>query len=133
MEINFEIGRNIKHKISIFCSIFGLEIYKVDGKEILKTRSFAVRGNQKFTISDNENKYEIEIKYDMLPKAKSWLFPENWIAQVYVNGELLVSDLTPALKETVRKVNRESNKILLFWLIILLAALASLVLKKFLH
>lgn len=133
MEINFEIGRHIKHKISIFYSIFGLEIYKVDGKEILKKRSFAVRGNRKFTISDNDGNYEIEIKYDMLPKVKSWLFPENWIAQVYVNGTLFISDLAPSLKETVRKVDRESNNVLLLWLIILLAALVSLLLKKFLY
>jgi sporulation protein YlmC with PRC-barrel domain len=131
MEINFEIGQGTKHKVNILYSIFGLEIYKVDGKEIMRKRSFSIRGNRKFAIANNENNYEIEIKYDMVPKIKSWIFPGDWIAQVYVNGNLFISGLTPSSRETIRKIDQASNKVLLFWLIVFLITFTSFLLKNF--
>ncbi len=132
MKMNFEIGQRIKHKVDIMWSLFGLEIYKVDDKEVLRKRNLSIRGSRKLTIKDEENTYEVEIKIDAAPKAKSWLFPGDWIAQVYVNGELSISDLTPSLRKKVKKIDRIVNialvitfsllalLLLLLWLIKLL-------------
>lgn len=38
--------------------------YFVDGKEVLKTRSFAGRGSRKFTVGSGSSKHEVEIKFD---------------------------------------------------------------------
>jgi len=131
MKINFEIGQKIKHQVEIMFSLFGLEIYKVDGKEVLRKRNFSIRGSSKLTIRDEENTYDLEIKVNMAPKVKSWLFPGNWIAQVYVNGELFISDLTPSLRRKVKKIDRLMN-VLLIIIGCLLAILLILIIIKML-
>jgi hypothetical protein len=120
MKINFEIGQKIKHRVDIIWSIFGSEIYKVDDKEILRKRSLKPRGSRKFTVKDEENTYDVEIKIDMAPKVKSWLFPGDWVAQVYVNGELFISDLTPSFRKKVKKINHITNIILIIFLSLLI-------------
>jgi len=129
MKRNFEIGEKVKHKVDIIWSIFGSEIYKVDGKEVLKKRSLSPRGSRKFTIKDEENTYDVEIKIDMAPKAKSWLFPGDWIVQVYVNGEPFISDLTPSLRKKVKKLDHILNITSVLILFLLVAILLIKLLK----
>ncbi len=122
MKINFEIGQKIKHQVEIMFSLFGLEIYKIDGKEVLRKRNFSIRGSRKLTIRDEENTYDLEIKVDTAPKVKSWLFPGDWIAQVYVNGELFISDMTPSLRRKIKIFDR-LMMVILISLVFLLATL----------
>ncbi len=93
-------------------SAFGLEIYSVNGKEVLRKRSFSIRALSKFVVGEGEEKHDVEIKMDLFPTLKSWIFPGHWVAQAYVDGELVVGDLTPQVRRTVRLVDKIMNWIL---------------------
>lgn len=61
-----------KYEVQMIHSPFGLEKYLVDGQEVLKLRSFAIRGSRRFSVGeDDHRKHEVEIKFDMFPGIRS--------------------------------------------------------------
>ena len=99
----FKIGDD--YEVEIKWSQLGLEIYLVNGKEVLRKRSFSMRGTRKFTAGEGEDKHDIEIKVDMIPTLKSLVSSKDWIAQAYVDGELVVSDLIPQFRKIDKILN----------------------------
>ena len=120
MKASFRVAD--KYEVQCYLSLFGLEKYSVEEKEVLRMRSFALRGSRKFKVGEGEDEHEVEINVDTVPRAKSWIFLGDWIAKAYVDGILLVEDLTPNLRSKVRFVDRILN----YCLIIVLGVLAIL-------
>lgn len=104
IKTSFEVGKGLEYKIDILHSFLGLETYKVNGEEVLKTRSLYLRGNIKFTVGSGTDRYNIEIKYDVVPTWHSWFYPVDWIAMAYVNGALYIEDLTPHIRTAARRL-----------------------------
>lgn len=99
MKTSFNIGTD--YVIDVCWSIFGHETYSVNGKEVLKKWSLSPRGSRKFVIGEGEAKHDVEIKIDFAPNFKSWISPGDWIASAYVDGELVVDDLTTSMRRTI--------------------------------
>ena len=120
MKWSFEVGNEEKHAIEMECSLLGKETYCVDGKEVLTLRSAAMRAERKFSVGENE-KHEVAIVVDMMPSWKSWLFPTDWKAQVFVDGELYIDDLTPETRKAAKTVDSAMNWVLLICVIVIAA------------
>ena len=128
MKTSFKIGPDCE--VQIYWSQFGLEVYSVNGKEVLRTRSYSIRGSRKFVAIDGERTHDVEIKLDFAPTRKSWISSGDWIAQAYVDGELAVPDLTTQMRGSVRKVERVMNWVFVISLCVLgMLALLSFALR----
>jgi len=120
MKASFRVAD--KYEVQCQWSIFGLERYLVDGKEVLRMRSLGLRGHRKFKVGEAEDEHEVEIELDQVPKAKSLIFAGDWIAKAYVDRILVVDDLTPRIRSKVRFIDRILN----YALIIVVGVLAVL-------
>ena len=107
MKASFRIAD--KYEVRCQWSIGGLESYSVDGKEVLRMRSLGLRGRRKFKVGEGRDEHEVEIEMDVVPRAKSWIFPGDLIAKAYVDGVLVVEDLTPRARSKMRSVDRILN------------------------
>ena len=118
MKASFRIGDD--YEVEMYWSPFGLEVYSVNGKEVLRKWACSIRGSRKFTVGDGEERHEVEIKVDFAPTLKSWFFPGEWIAQAYVDGELVVDDLTPRLRRTLRRRRRILRLVykIFYWILV---------------
>ena len=117
MKTSFKVGAN--SEVEVYWSQFGLEIYSVNGKEVLRRRSFSIRGSRSFVVTDGGRTHNVEIKIDFAPTPGSWISPGNWVAQAYVDGELAVADLTPKLRQGVRTADKIFHWIFVVSLIVL--------------
>ena len=121
MRASFLVGDH--YEVECYWSLFGLEIYSVNGKQVLKKRGLSLRGSRRFVVGEGGEKHDVEIKLDMVPTRKSWIFPGDWLAQAYVDGELVVADLTPQLRQKVRLIDRILN-----WALIVAFSILAIVL-----
>lgn len=125
MKTSFYVGKEKPHRIDIEWSPYsGLEVYKVDGQEVLTKRSWALAGTRRFRVGDGDEIYDIEIRVDLVPKLRSWFYPGDWIAQAYVNGKLYIDDLT---RESRTKVRR------LYWWLLILGFAVGFGIAQFIH
>ncbi|MCC5827898.1 MAG: hypothetical protein JJU36_00495 [Phycisphaeraceae bacterium] len=60
MKITFQIME--KYEVEVYWSLLGLEIYSVNGREVLRRRNFSSRGSRKFTVGEGDQRHEVEIK-----------------------------------------------------------------------
>ena len=112
MQFSFEIGESEKHTISVELSAFGRESYRVDGEVVLQGWYFGLRGRRTFSVGERE-RHVIEFVYDALPSWKELFVPGGWRAEVYVDGELHIEDLTSKWRRRVRGIDHAFNLILL--------------------
>jgi len=103
--------------VEIFLSMWGTEVYTVDGVEVLRLRSLAFRATRQFKVGESE-KHLVEVKVDMNLSWRSMIGP-TWIAEVYVDGELVVAELYPDMRRRLEKLHRVLNYILIGLLAIL--------------
>ena len=130
MKASFRVAD--KHTVQCYWSLFGLETYSVDGKEVLRTRSLGLRSRQQFKVGEGEDEHAVTIEIDFAPNVITLLIhPENWIARAYVDGVLAVEDLTPRPRSTVRVISRISNYGLLIALGILAVTILCIVVQYF--
>jgi len=118
--------------VEIFLSMWGTEVYTVDGVEVLRLKSMALRATRRFEVGDPE-KHLVEVKVDAFPSWKVFIAP-SWIAEVYVDGELVVDELYPEMRRRFARIHRVLNYVLiasLSILAILTLILVSLVLWFF--
>lgn len=118
----FEVGESERHLVEIFLSLWGTEVYTVDDVEVLRLTSMSMRAVREFEVGESE-KHSVEVKVDMLPSWKSFISP-YWIAEVYVDGELVVDELFPRIRRRLEMMSRIFN----FVLVASLAVLVILVL-----
>ena len=79
MHSEFTIRGEHEHTVTVSLSLFsGLEIYLVDGVEVLRCRSFAVWGTRSFVIACEEP-LSVEIRMNQF---------QRYAVQAYVNGKL---------------------------------------------
>jgi hypothetical protein len=97
-----------------------MEVYLVDGVEVLRMRSFQVRGDREFTVGT----HRVTVRIDSWPSWQIILRPWEWIAQAYVDGELAVDDITPELRAQVKSVMQSRYTILAVVLMTVLGILA---------
>ena len=117
MKGSFRVGE--QYEVEFYWSPFGLEIYSVNGEEVLRKQSLSTRGSRKFVVGEGDKKHDVEIRMDVVPTLKSWISPGDWVAQAYVDGKLVVDDLTPKTRRTVRLVDKIMNWFLVVMFIIL--------------
>lgn len=120
MKASFRVAD--KYEVQCQWSISGLERYLVNGKEVLRMRSLGLRGHRKFKVGEGEDEHEVEIQVDQVPKVKSWIFPGDWMTKAYVDGVLVVEDLTPRTRSKVKSIDRILN----YCMIIIVGILAAL-------
>lgn len=112
----FEVGERERHRVDVYFSTWGLEIYQVDGIEVLRIRSWSVSGERSFLVGETEY-HKVAIVVDLLSSWKAWILPGQWQAQVYVNGKLFLDDLNPEWRRTA--------KIVTIWFILISVALVA--------
>jgi hypothetical protein len=117
MKASFRVAE--KYEVQCQWSVGGLERYSVDGKEVLRMRSLGLRGRRKFKVGKGKDEHEVEIEMDVVPRTKSWIFPGDWIAKAYVDGVLVVEDLTPRTRSKVRTIDRILNYGLVIGVVVL--------------
>ena len=92
----------------------GPDIYTVDGREVLRRRTFNIL-RPKQTISLNVgpecDSHCVEIRINLWPMFRSWR-TDNWIAEVYVDGALAIADFTPEDRKTITKWERICDRAL---------------------
>lgn len=98
MKNSFEVEGHI---IRFDWSLFGLERYWVDEEQVLKKWSFSLKGTRTLIIGEGHNQHTVLFKVDMFPSVKRWLVLD-WIAEVYVDGELMIEDVTPRTRRTLK-------------------------------
>jgi hypothetical protein len=125
MKASFRVANN--YEVEIYWSPFGLEIYSVNGQEVLRKRSLSLRGSRKFVVGEGDERHEVEIRLDVAPTLRSWIFPGDWVAQAYVDGALVVDDLTPKIRRNVR----QADKVLNWCLVAVFIVLAVVVMFSF--
>lgn len=85
--------------VEVFWSYWsGLEVYTVDGVEVLRTKNYQVRGTREFDAGP----HHVVIKLDAWPSWRIVLRPWEWIAEAYVNDELVAEDISPELRRKTR-------------------------------
>ena len=83
----FQVGKSEVHSIEVFSSLlFGREIVKVDGEEIINKKKFPIwfTDHMQFEIG-NEEEHRVELKYNVLTLS----------SRAYVDGRLYVGCLFP--------------------------------------
>ncbi len=107
MYASFKVGDLEKHVVGVYFSSFGLEVYTVDGFEVLRQWSFSIRGTRRFVVGDRE-KHEVEIVVDLIPSVVRW-WNSEWVAKALIDGEVVVDDLTPGLRTFSKACMRVVN------------------------
>jgi len=126
----FEVGLAERHLVEAFLSLWGTEVYAVDGVEVLRRKpELALRTTTQFDVGETE-KHQVEVRFDMRPACNPLRWrPPWWTAEVYVDGELVVDELFPVLRRRLAAISRVLNCVLLAslaLLVVLLLVLASL-------
>ena len=96
MRAEFQIGEQEVHTIEVFCSWTGLEVVKIDGAEIWRTRAFPslnLSSSINFSVGVQEI-HNVTIK----------LSPFTPMAQVFVDDNLAIKHLFPQLAR-IEEVN----------------------------
>ena len=112
MRYSFEVGDFESHSVTVELSPFGREVYRVDGEVVLKGWYFGVRGRRMLSVGRDEV-HAVEFVYDAVPSWKELVAPGGWKAEVYVDGELYVEDLTREWRRRVRMLDHIANVVLL--------------------
>ncbi len=118
MKRTFEVGHQEKHQVEVEITATGKEVYRVDGEVVLSLRSFKSKAERTFTVG-TEEQHEVRIVLDSNLSLKSLIDPSNWKAQVFVDGELFIDDLTPELRDTVKTVNSIMNWIIVISVVVI--------------
>jgi hypothetical protein len=85
---SFTFGDTVVHTVTLVMSLnTGLEVYLVDGQEVLRRRSFALWGSRRFSIEGPEP-HQVEIRVKCFPLS----------SQARVDGELIINDLFPRFR-----------------------------------
>ena len=88
MRRSFTIDLDRPYEVEVFWSDWtGLETYSVDGRVLLRVRSFAPSGTRRFSFGTGLA-HTAEIRFVSFPFVS---------AQVYVDGEPCVDELVPGL------------------------------------
>ena len=112
---SFTVGSE-QRVVEIFLSYWsGLEIYTVDGVEVLRTRNYQLRGVREFDVGE----HQVVIKVDFWPSWRILLRPWDWVAEAYIDGELAVEDVTPETRARLRSLVVSPRYVLLFLLVLL--------------
>jgi hypothetical protein len=127
----FEVGKEEPHTVEVFLSMWGSEIYAVDGAEVLRKISFEWRGIREFSVGVVE-RHEVRIRYDLLPTWSAAFSPAEWIAEAYVDGVLVVPDLIPDFRQQMHTLLHIAKVLLTVLVILLVAALFLLLVLKLL-
>lgn len=106
----FEVGEAERHTVEIFLSLWGTEVYVVDGADVLRLSSLALRATRRFEVGEQE-KHVVEVVLDTIPTWRSLVTPD-WKAEVYVDGELRVAELFPDMRRRFKRFTRISNWVL---------------------
>ncbi len=97
---SFTVGPE-QRLVEVFCSYWsGLEVYTVDGIEVLRTKNYQIRGVREFNVGQ----HKVVIKLDAWPSWRILLRPWEWIAEAYIDDELVVEDVTAEFRAKVRSV-----------------------------
>lgn len=104
-QCSFTVGESEKHTVGIHFSYFGKEVYTVDGLDVLRINSLSTRGVRQFELGEVE-KHSIEIRMDVLATWKCFFSAHDWIAEAYVDGELVVEDLIPKMRRRINTIIR---------------------------
>ncbi len=94
-----------KHIVEIKFPLRGPDIYAVDGEEVLRKETFSIlRPKQTIylDLGSEEDKHFVEIRINLWPIIRSWR-TNNWVAEVYIDGELTIPDLTPDERRFISK------------------------------
>jgi hypothetical protein len=107
----------------VFLSLWnGTEVYVVDGSEVLRLRSLSLRAVRQFEVGAAE-RHVVQVKLDGLPSWKCLIAPD-WIAEVYVDGQLMIADLFPVQRQQFREIFRVLT-------VVLVASVGALLLAVF--
>jgi len=124
---SFTVGPE-QRLVEVFWSYWsGLEVYAVDGIEVLRTKNYQVRGVREFNVGQ----HKVVIKVDIWPSWRILLRPWQWIAEAYIDDELVVEDVTAEFREKVRSLMGSLRNVLL-GLFLLLGILLAVVTIAFL-
>jgi hypothetical protein len=123
----FEVGTDERHVVEVFLGMSGLEVYVVDGIEVLRVWSYSIRATRRFEVG-NAERHTVEVRLDSMPNWKSLLSPREWIAEAYVDGKLVVPDLVPDLRRWFADWMRVFNVLIVVLFVMLVLLLQVLVL-----
>jgi len=94
----FEAGPE-ERLVEVFWSYWtGLEVYTVDGIEVLRTKNYQVRGTREFDAGP----HHVVIKVDFFPSWRIVLRPWEWVAEAYINDQLVAEDVSAELRHKTR-------------------------------
>lgn len=117
---SFSVGEQETHLVEIYLSSWGEEVYMVDGEEVLRESTMAMKVLRQFEVGETE-KHTVEVRIDMGPSWKSLSRPD-WQAEVYVDNNLVIEELFPIMRKNLETLHRIVNISLAIGLAILLFA-----------
>ncbi len=115
MKTSFTVGD--RHLVEITLPAWGPAVFSVDGQEVCRKRSLALKQVVQFDVGSGEERQRVEIRMNFWPMLKPWR-SDNWIAEAYVDGELVIPDLTGELRIKVAKSEKVVDRILLAFVVI---------------
>lgn len=105
MKVKLSLDAN--HQIECQWSLWsGMERYLLNGREVYRVRSFEFSGARTFRIETDGQTKTITIKVFFRPSFKTLIRSNGFVAEVYVDNVLLVSDLLDKAYRHVPRITR---------------------------
>lgn len=119
MKAGFQLDPN--HRFECQWSLLtGHERYLLDGREIYRTRSFQNTGSRSLQVEIDGATRHIEIKLLFRPSWASFRYSGGYVAEVYVDGQLIIPNLMEKRYRQVPLAIRVlDNGLVIFFLVLL--------------